>query len=923
MNREKLFESILDDSVQLIQVSDLETLSMIYANNTAQKFFPLTDGNYYGKPCYKYFMGYEEQCPFCPLRTMGDKLSDDTVVINGGRTFAVKTAIYELDGRKVFTEYARDITDEEKSKQQFETQLRMLVQSMPNALGIFHMDVTDDVCLSVGGDAAAIPKEFGKYTIDHVIEDLERFIVDESEKADFISKFSRKALIKAYHNGTAQFDQDVRASYDDSGAKYARLAARLILNPTNDHIECVIYGIDITEEVMRKYHHDAFIKEQFDVFNALGKDYLNIFLVDPDAKTASILKLDGYVTGNIDTSNRQDIPYCDTCRQYVSERVHPDDKESLLEAMKLKNVLKNLEENDEYVYSYRIIENGETHYYQFKYIRFECSKYIIAGFQNIDPIIANEKKQHEILSEALAAAERSSRAKTTFLNSISHDIRTPLNAIIGFTALAASHIDNTDAVKDYLSKIATSGNHLLSLINDVLDMSHIESGKITIEESPVHLHDLLNDLRMIVLPNVASKQLDLFIDTQNVMSEDIYADKLRLNQVLLNILSNAVKFTKPGGSIRFWIKEIPGAPEGLADFEFHIKDTGIGISDEFKDHIFEAFTREQTTTISGIQGTGLGMSIAKSIVDMMGGTIEVKSELEKGSEFIVKLRFKTCGNRTQTDLIIPELKGLRALVADDDFNTCASITKMLDSVGMRSEWTTTGKEALLRTKFAIERHDEFGVYIIDWMIPDMNGVEITRRIRRIVGNSAPIIILTAYDWTEIESEAREAGVTAFCTKPIFMSELRGILSKPYSSSAPAEEDEKPQEMFTGKKVLLVEDNELNAEIAAELLGDAGFEIDTAEDGEIAVQKMEEAAPDRYDLILMDVQMPKMNGYEATKRIRAMRDKVKANIPIIAMTANAFEEDRQNAINAGMNAHIAKPIDISLLFGTIKGIFNNA
>lgn len=225
---------------------------------------------------------------------------------------------------------------------------------------------------------------------------------------------------------------------------------------------------------------------------------------------------------------------------------------------------------------------------------------------------------------------------------------------------------------------------------------------------------------------------------------------------------------------------------------------------------------------------------------------------------------------------------MRALVADDDFNTCAGITKMLDSIGMRSEWTTTGKEALLRTKFAIERRDEFGVYIIDRMIPDMNGVEITRRIRRIVGNSAPIIILTAYDWTEIESEAREAGVTAFCTKPIFMSELRGILSKPYSAAASAEAEDKPQEMFSGKKILLVEDNELNAEIAAELLSDAGLEVDTAEDGEIAVKKMEEAASDRYDLILMDVQMPKMNGYKATKRIRAMNDKAKANIPIIAI-----------------------------------------
>lgn len=307
---------------------------------------------------------------------------------------------------------------------------------------------------------------------------------------------------------------------------------------------------------MQKYRHDAAIKDQLDIFNALGKDYLNIYLIDPNTNTATILKLDGYVTGSIDIEKRREISYYDTCKLYIDERVHPDDKKMMLEAMKLETVMKKLEENCEYVSSYRIIEDGETHYYQFKYIRYEGSRYIIVGFQNIDAIIANEKKQHDILAAALAAAEKSNRAKTTFLNSISHDIRTPLNAIIGFTALAASHIDKIETVKYCLSKIATSGNHLLSLINDVLDMSHIESGKITIEESPVHLSDLLNDLRMIVLPNVASKQLDLFIDTQNVMSEDVITDKLRLNQVLLNILSNAVKFTKPGGNIRFWIKEI-------------------------------------------------------------------------------------------------------------------------------------------------------------------------------------------------------------------------------------------------------------------------------------------------------------------------------------------------------------------------------
>lgn len=559
----------------------------------------------------------------------------------------------------------------------------------------------------------------------------------------------------------------------------------------------------------------------------------------------------------------------------------------MMNAMKLETVLNELSKNDEYVSSYRVLINGETHYYQFKYVSYEKSKYIIAGFQNIDALIANEKKQHEMLSEALAAAERSNRAKTTFLNSISHDIRTPLNAIIGFTALASSHIDNKESVKDYLAKITTSGNHLLSLINDVLDMSHIESGKIIIEEAPVHLPELLNELRMIILPNVTAKQLNLFIDAQNVSDEDIITDKLRLNQVLLNILSNAVKFTKTGGSVRFSVIELSGAPDGFADFEFHINDTGIGMSAEFRKHIFEAFTREQTATISGIQGTGLGMSISKSIVDMMGGSITVESEPGKGSEFTVSLRFRTCGSRTHADLIIPELKEQRVLIVDDDFSTCEGTAKMLESMGMRPEYVTTGENALLRVRNAAGKSEGFGAYIIDLMMPEMNGIELVRKIRGIIGINVPIIILTAYDSTEIEEEAREAGVTAFCTKPVFISELYRVLSKPYLTATESGYNADSGEKFAGKKILLAEDNELNSEIAVAILSDAGFVVDTANDGEVAVEKIKNSQPGQYDLILMDVQMPKMNGYEATKQIRALENPRLAAIPIIAMTANAF------------------------------------
>lgn len=556
-----------------------------------------------------------------------------------------------------------------------------------------------------------------------------------------------------------------------------------------------------------------------------------------------------------------------------------------------------------------------------------CSAYMNLRMEEIEQLNKQISKSKEELQIALAAAEHANRSKTVFLNNMSHDIRTPMNAIIGFTSLAATHIDDKKQVQNYLEKVMTSSQHLLSLINDVLDMSRIESGKVKIEEKPVHLPEVLHDIRTIIQSGVASKQLDLFIDTQDVLDENIVADKLRLNQILINLLSNAIKFTKSGGTIAVRVIQKPGAPEGYADYEFHVKDSGIGMSKEFQSHIFEAFSREDSSVVSDIQGTGLGMAITKNIVDMMNGTISVDSEPGKGTEFIVSLRFALSGQRVK-EVKIDELEGLRALVADDDTDACRSMSRMLRQIGMRSEWTASGKEAVIRAEDALEQGDEFSVYIIDWLMPDMNGIETVRRIRRIVGNDRPIIILTAYDWTDIEKEAREAGVTAFISKPIFMSELREILSRPFyqdneeadSKEVRIRKNEKEIE-FIGKKVLLVEDNELNQEIAQEILSEAGFKVEVATDGMEAVEKVEQSVPGQYDVILMDVQMPRMNGYEATKYIREIEDRSKANIPIVAMTANAFEEDKKAALDAGMDAHIAKPIEVGKLKATLQQVFS--
>lgn len=532
------------------------------------------------------------------------------------------------------------------------------------------------------------------------------------------------------------------------------------------------------------------------------------------------------------------------------------------------------------------------------------------------------ERNNLLLKEALAVANHANQAKTTFLNSMSHDIRTPMNAIIGFTSLAATHIDNKKAVADYLQKITVSSNHLLSLINDVLDMSRIESGCTKLEEKEVRLPDVLHDLRSIVHSSVQGKQLDFFIDTQDVLHENVMVDKLRLNQVLLNILGNAIKFTPARGTVSLRVIENPCPRQGYAEYEFRIKDTGIGMSLEYQQHIFEPFSREESSVVNGVQGSGLGMAITKNIVDMMNGAIAVHSEEGKGTEFTVILDLELAGEAVSQE-VIPELNNMHALVADDDFNTCSSVSKMLTTIGMRPEWTTSGKEAILRTRYAKESGDEFRAFIIDWLMPDMNGIEVVRRIRSEIGEDTPIIILTAYDWSGIEEEAREAGVTGFCSKPLFLSELREVLSRPFAKREVKDVEKEVMDMFVfqGKRILLAEDNELNRELAEAIFTEAGFLLEMAENGKLALEMLQAREAGYYDLIISDIQMPVMDGYELSRQVRRLEDGKKAGIPILALTANAFEEDRQQVMEAQMNGHLAKPIDMEEVLKTIKEVLS--
>ena len=582
----------------------------------------------------------------------------------------------------------------------------------------------------------------------------------------------------------------------------------------------------------------------------------------------------------------------------------------------------------EHRYEYRefsIMLNGEKHWIAAEAVMVNDENNqnrLVYSSRVIDAAKKEEEERRKTLQDALNMAEQATKAKSVFLSNMSHDIRTPMNAIIGFATLASANTSNEDKIKDYLSKILSSSNHLLSLINDILDMSRIESGKINLEETEANLSDILHDIKTIISGQIHAKQLELYMDVMDVTDEDVFCDKTRLNQVLLNLLSNTIKFTPAGGTVSVRVAQLPGAPKGKGLYEIRVKDTGIGMSKEFAKKIFEPFEREHTSTVSKIQGTGLGMAISKNIVDMMGGTIEVKTEQGKGTEFVIQLVLKLQSERRNIEKI-PELDGMKALVVDDDYNTCDSVTKMLSQVGMRSEWTLSGKEAVLRAKNAFERDDAFHAYIIDWWLPDMNGIEVTRQIRRL-GDDTPVIILTAYDVSDIEAEAIEAGVTAFCSKPMFMSDLREALTKAIGGSK--EQDDSILPMldevadFKGKRLLLVEDNILNQEIAQEILCEYGFLIDTADNGLEAVEKVTASKPGHYDAILMDIQMPVMNGHEATKHIRGLAEPALANIPILAMTANAFDEDRKAALECGMSGFLSKPIEIDQVIQVLQELF---
>ena len=612
--------------------------------------------------------------------------------------------------------------------------------------------------------------------------------------------------------------------------------------------------------------------------------------------------------------------YHDFVEQVVAKYKTLEPLDALAALFSPENIRKNLQdENDIYKFEYCSMDENTYKIASIIPLEWNGTKLVKALLASMD--VSQEKKaeieSHKALKDAYRAAENASRAKTEFLSNMSHDIRTPMNAIVGLTAIAGANIESQDRVVECLGKITKSSRHLLGLINEVLDMARIESGRISLAEEDFSLPELVDNLLTLTKPAIDEHKHQLEVHVEHIEHEAVCGDSLRIQQVFVNLMSNAVKYTPDGGNITLTIKEKPNGFSELGCYEFSIEDNGIGMTPEFQKIMFEPFSRADDHRTTKVQGTGLGMAIARNIVNLMNGDIQVESAPNKGTKITVTVYLKLQENEKEQE---KELLDLPVLVVDDDKTCCESTVATLQEIGIAGEWVLTGKEAVERCAARHKTGRDYFAVILDWKMPEIDGIATARKIRERVGEEVTIIILTSFDFSEIEEEARAAGVNAFMAKPLFRSRLTATLrqftSGKQEKNARNYLEDFANENYAGKRILLVEDNELNREIATEIIGMTGVTIDSAENGKIAVEKVMEAPEKWYDLIFMDIQMPIMNGYEATAAIRALAGS-RGKVPIIAMTANAFAEDVQLAKNTGMNEHIAKPLDLNKLNDVLK------
>ncbi len=823
----------------------------------------------------------------------------------GDRLMTVyKSPLYDLDGSVMGTVgMGIDITRERQFEEEVIKKNHALEKIFTSIdCGVMTHSLTGDKVFSANAAALRI---LGYSSIEEMEKSGFNIVADSVLDED---KPILRERIKSLKEDGDTVNLEYRVRTSEGKIRHVMGTAKMLCDSGKPYYQRFL--LDCTEQKRREHETE---QRHAELIRALSEDYTLVLYFSTENGKGHALRLNDCERHVLRSIFAGELVLEDCIGTYAGECVCEEDRGIITSACTCENLKKALSETSTYFINYRGLCGGTIRYFQIKAVRVG-DKGVVLGFRCIDEEIREDLEKRDLLENALKQANRANRAKTAFLSNMSHDIRTPMNAIIGFTALAQAHLDNIDSVKECLKKISISSDHLLNLINDVLDMSRIESGKVLLDEKPASLSEIVGSLKNILQSDLSAKRQEFHVNTVNVYDEDIICDKLRLNQILLNLLSNAIKYTPEGGSITFRISENAGAREGYANYEFLIKDNGIGMDKEFLPKIFEMFEREQNTTLSGIQGTGLGMAITKNLVDLMNGSIEVDSEKGVGTEVLLSFSFKLNGSE-ENSIDYSVFKGRRALIVGESRETCESVCAMLRMLGIRSDCTVSAENAV-----NLAENNNYSVVIIDHELPDTDSIKAAADINAALGGSVPIVMQSVHDKTMYETEAGAAGVCAYCSKPLFLSELRSCLAELFSANTrKSEGHEKHNEKIRSGRILVTEDNELNREIAATLLSEAGFEVETAENGSEAVDMVKAKGAGYYKLILMDVQMPVMNGYEATRAIRSLDDEALASIPIIAMTANAFEEDRQKAINSGMNAHIAKPINIKNLFETLDNI----
>ena len=773
------------------------------------------------------------------------------------------------------------------------------------------------ILVDVGKNRYLVQNPFGKDGIRPVMEPCGAYDNDNRAYAvNFVHPDDRE-LFLSYTTAEA-FQKNLKTE-----GSFKCFEIRHILNGNYRWVRVYTIRLGLSDNDFRVLYFIHEIQDEVDrrsIMEALSVPYDNVYAVNTENGKVLNCRMSGVMT-RLYGKDLEGTDYEKNIDIYIRNEVYEEDRHLFDEVRSLEKADRLLTEKQAYYFNYRVQRDGQLIYYQMQTVKADPEGHVlVCGFKCVDEEKKKELRQEIALQEAYNAAEAANKAKTEFLSNMSHDIRTPMNGIIGMTAIASAHLDDKERLTDCLHKITIAGKHLLGLINEVLDMSKIESGKVDLAEEAFNLSDLMDSLLVMINPQIEAHRHHLSVNISNVIHENVIGDSLRIQKVFTNLMGNAVKFTPDGGRIKLSITEKPSRLSQYGCYEFIFEDNGMGMSEEFRKKIFTPFSRSEDAMVRNVQGTGLGMAISRNIVRMMGGNIQVESKLGEGSKFIVTIYLKLQEAETPD---YEKFIGLPVLVTDDDALSLESCCGILCDLGMNAEGVSSGEEAVEKVIDHHQRNNDYFAAIIDWKMKGMDGVETTRRIRKAVGNEVPIIIISAYDWSDIEQDARAAGVDGFISKPLFRSRLTKVFDRllegPETDDPAADSPLFSLGMldFSGRRALLVEDNDLNAEIAEEILAMTGLLVERVTDGDEAVDTLGHCAEGYYDIVLMDIQMPRMNGYDATRAIRAMKRPYCRKVPIIAMTANAFAEDIQTSLAVGMNGHLAKPINLSVLTETLK------